>query len=122
MLANKTGNDPKIAFQLLYGKFYTLFPVKQVYLTALFFFELGSLICGAAPNSTTFIVGCGIAGLGSAGMFSGALATLAHTVELEKRPVFFSTLGGMYGPASVAGPLVRCQPIGTFKNALLKLL
>ncbi|OKP00614.1 hypothetical protein PENSUB_7759 [Penicillium subrubescens] len=79
---------------------------NTVYLTALFFFELGSLICGAAPNSTTFIVGCGIAGLGSAGMFSGALATLAHTVELEKRPVFFSTLGGMYGPASVAGPLL----------------
>ncbi|KAJ6028746.1 MFS general substrate transporter [Penicillium herquei] len=94
------------SFQLLYGKFYGLFQVKWVYLTALFIFELGSLICGVAPNSTTLIVGRAIAGLGSAGMFTGALVTLAHTVELEKRPLFFSMLGGMYGIASVAGPLL----------------
>ncbi|KAJ5369331.1 Sucrose symporter plant [Penicillium cataractarum] len=94
------------SFQLLYGKFYTLFQVKWVYLMALFIFELGSLICGVAPNSTTLIIGRAIAGLGSAGMWTGALVTLAHTVELEKRPVFFSTLGGMYGLASVAGPLL----------------
>lgn len=95
-----------LAFQLLYGKFYALFQVKWVYLTALFLFELGSLICGVAPNSTTLIVGRAVAGLGSAGMFTGAMVTLAHTVEREKRPIFFSLLGGMYGIASVAGPLV----------------
>ncbi|KAJ5369760.1 Sucrose symporter plant [Penicillium cataractarum] len=94
------------SFQLLYGKFYTLFQVKWVYLSALFLFELGSLICGVAPNSTTLIVGRAVAGLGSAGMFTGALVTLAHTVEVEKRPIFFSMLGGMYGIASVAGPLL----------------
>lgn len=99
-------NNHVPAFQLLYGKFYTLFPVKWVYLTALFLFELGSLICGVAPNSITLIVGRAVAGLGSAGMFTGALVTLAYTVELDKRPVFFSMLGGMYGIASVAGPLV----------------
>ncbi|KAL4740438.1 MFS general substrate transporter [Aspergillus similis] len=94
------------SFQLLYGKFYTLFQVKWVYLSALFLFELGSLICGVAPNSTTLIIGRAVAGLGSAGMFTGALVTLAHTVEVEKRPIFFSMLGGMYGIASVAGPLL----------------
>ncbi|RDW64396.1 MDR family MFS transporter [Aspergillus mulundensis] len=94
------------SFQLLYGKLYTLFQVKWVYLSALFLFELGSLICGVAPNSTTLIVGRAVAGLGSAGMFTGALVTLAHTVEVEKRPIFFSMLGGMYGVASVAGPLL----------------
>ncbi|KAJ5675785.1 Sucrose symporter plant [Penicillium macrosclerotiorum] len=94
------------SFQLLYGKFYTLFQVKWVYLSALFLFELGSLICGIAPSSTTLLVGRAVAGLGSAGMFTGALVTLAHTVEVEKRPIFFSMLGGMYGIASVAVPLL----------------
>lgn len=106
----------------MYGKFYTLFPVKWVFLAALFLFELGSLICGVAPNSTTLIIRRAIAGLGSAGMFSGALVTFAYTVEVERRPVFFSALGGMYGLASVAGPLVRSRPIERFKKALLRLL
>ncbi|KAJ5724536.1 Sucrose symporter plant [Penicillium malachiteum] len=93
------------AFQLFHGKVYGLFQVQWVYLTALFIFELGSLVCGVASNSITLIVARAVAGLGSAGMFTGALVTLAHTVEVEKRPLFFSMLGGMYGIASVAGPL-----------------
>ncbi|KAL4749480.1 hypothetical protein BDW72DRAFT_204746 [Aspergillus terricola var. indicus] len=84
------------SFQLLYGKFYTLFNIKW----------LGSLVCGAAPTSTVLIVGRAIAGLGSAGIFTGALVTAAHTVPLEKRPIFFGLIGGMYGVASVAGPLL----------------
>jgi len=61
------------SFQLLFGKFYTFFSIKYVYLTAIGIFELGSLICGVAPNSIALILGRAIAGLGSAGIFSGAL-------------------------------------------------
>ncbi|KAJ4258162.1 hypothetical protein NW762_008303 [Fusarium torreyae] len=91
---------------LLFGKLYALFNVKIVFLSALFVFELGSLICGVAPTSTALIIGRAIAGLGSAGIFTGALVTIAHTVAREKRPMFFGLLGGMYGIASVAGPLM----------------
>ncbi|KAM0544814.1 hypothetical protein ACHAPJ_011644 [Fusarium lateritium] len=94
------------ALQLLFGKLYALFNVKTVFLSALFVFELGSLICGVAPTSTALIIGRAIAGLGSAGIFTGALVTIAHTVAREKRPMFFGLLGGMYGIASVAGPLM----------------
>lgn len=95
------------AFQLLFGKFYTLFNVKWVLLSALFVFELGSLVCAVAPSSTALIVGRAIAGLGSAGIFTGAFVVIAHTVALEKRPAYLGIIGGMYGIASVAGPLVR---------------
>ena len=61
------------SFQLLFGKFYSFFSIKWVYLIAISVFELGSLICGVAPNSLALIVGRAIAGLGSAGIFSGAL-------------------------------------------------
>ena len=94
------------AFQLLFGKFYGNFNVKWVFLTALALFELGSLICGAAPSSVALIVGRAIAGLGSAGIFSGAQIICAYTVPLEKRAVYTGLIGGTYGIASVIGPLL----------------
>ena len=75
-------------------------------MAGLFIFEIGSLICALSPNSTVLIVGRAIAGLGSGGIFSGALITLAKTVELSQRPIYFGLIGGMYGIASVAGPLM----------------
>lgn len=80
--------------------------MKWVYLIAIGIFELGSLICGVAPNSTTLIVGRAVAGLGSAGIFSGAILIVANTVSLEKRPMYTGLIGAMYGIASVAGPLM----------------
>jgi MFS family permease len=94
------------AFQLLFGKFYTFFSIKLVYLIAIGIFELGSLVCGVAPNSNALIVGRAIAGVGSAGVFSGALIIVAYSVPLQKRPMFSGFIGAMYGIASVAGPLL----------------
>ncbi|KAK5000659.1 hypothetical protein LTR66_000506 [Elasticomyces elasticus] len=94
------------AFQLLFGKLYTFFSIKIVYLIAIGLFELGSLVCGVAPTSSALIIGRAIAGVGSAGIFSGALIIIAHSVPLQKRPVYSGFIGSMYGIASVAGPLV----------------
>ncbi|KAI0399016.1 MFS general substrate transporter [Xylaria palmicola] len=94
------------ALQLLFGKLYTFLSIKWVYLTAIFIFEVGSLICGVAQNSVTLIIGRAVAGLGSAGLFSGALLILAHSVPLPKRPLYTGLIGSVYGVASVAGPLL----------------
>ncbi|KAJ7043819.1 DHA14-like major facilitator [Mycena alexandri] len=94
------------AFQLLFGRFYSVLSMKWVFVTAISIFELGSLICGVAPNSTALIVGRAVAGLGSAGIFSGALIIVANTVPLAKRPMYTGLIGAMYGIASVAGPLL----------------
>ncbi|CAK7204767.1 hypothetical protein SEUCBS139899_007527 [Sporothrix eucalyptigena] len=94
------------ALQLLFGKFYTYFSIKWIFLGAIFVFEVGSLICGVAQNSVTLIIGRAVAGLGSSGIFSGALIILAYSVTLDKRPMYSGMIGSMYGIASVAGPLL----------------
>ncbi|GAB1199607.1 hypothetical protein APSETT444_008962 [Aspergillus pseudonomiae] len=59
------------AFQLVFGKIYTVFNVKPIFLISIVLFEAGSALCGAAPNSVTFILGRAIAGLGGGGILSG---------------------------------------------------
>jgi len=94
------------AFQLFFGKLYTFLSLKWIYLSAITIFEIGSAVCGAAPNSPALIVGRAIAGLGSAGIFSGAVLIVSNTVPLKQRPTYMGLIGGMYGIASVAGPLM----------------
>ncbi|KAK8919529.1 Efflux pump aflT [Metarhizium anisopliae] len=101
-----------------------------LYLGAVFIFEVGSLLTAVAPNSTAFIVGRAIAGIGTAGLFSGSIVILSlsskspvqtpapqsscsrlhptnrTSVPLQKRPIVFGLIGGMWGIASVAGPLL----------------
>ncbi|KAJ6474776.1 putative efflux pump antibiotic resistance protein [Mycena sanguinolenta] len=92
--------------QLLFGKLYTHFSVKHVYLMSIIIFELGSFVCGAAPTSSIFILGRAIAGVGNAGIFSGGLVIIAHTVPLAKRGMFNGMIGGLGGIGSVSGPLL----------------
>ena len=87
------------AFQLFFGKLYTFFSIKWVYMVALIIFEVGSAVCGAAPDSTSLIVGRAVAGVGSAGIFSGAILIVANTVPLSKRPMYTGLIGAMYGLA-----------------------
>lgn len=94
------------SFQLFFGKLYSFYSIKWTFLSAVALFELGSLVCGAAPSSRALIVGRAIAGLGSAGLFSGGLLIIAHTVPLRTRPLYTGAVGSMYGVASVAGPLL----------------
>lgn len=94
------------AVQLLFGKLYTFYTVKWVFLGALAVFEIGSAVSGAAPSSVALIVGRAVAGIGAAGLFSGALLIIAHSVPLNRRPAYMSVVGSMYGVASVTGPLL----------------
>ena len=69
-------------------------------------FEVGSIICAAAPNSTAFIVGRAVAGLGSSGIVSGAVTILINTFPLRKRPAVQGAFGAVFGISSVIGPLL----------------
>ena len=42
-------------------------------------------------------------------MFSGSLVIIAHSTPMDKRPIYTSIVGGMFGIASVVGPLVSAH-------------
>ncbi|KAK6330798.1 hypothetical protein TWF718_002997 [Orbilia javanica] len=94
------------AFQLLLGKVYTLYSIKAVLIGNILLFEVGSAICGAAPNSESFIVGRAISGIGAAGIFAGTVVCIVHTVPLHKRPQVQGLFGALFGLASIVGPIV----------------
>ncbi|CAD6440315.1 f72fe993-4980-4da0-8abe-6078e8183b03 [Sclerotinia trifoliorum] len=94
------------SFQSTWGKAYKYFPLKITFLMSIFIFELGSLICGVAPNSTALIVGRAIAGLGGAGIASGAYTIIAFAARPQHRAAYTGILGASYGVASVVGPLL----------------
>ncbi|KAM0246363.1 hypothetical protein ACHAQJ_010257 [Trichoderma viride] len=94
------------SFQSTWGKVYKYFPLKTTFLIAIFIFELGSVICGSAPNSEALITGRAIAGIGAAGLGAGAYTIIAFSAPPKKRPAFTGIIGASYGFASVIGPLL----------------
>ncbi|KFY31150.1 hypothetical protein V493_01360 [Pseudogymnoascus sp. VKM F-4281 (FW-2241)] len=94
------------AFTSPWGKLFKYFTLKWTYLVAVFIFEVGSLICAVAPNSTALIVGRAIAGLGAAGVASGAFILVAFLAPPEKRPAYLGIIGASYGISAVIGPLL----------------
>ncbi|OPB46325.1 MSF transporter [Trichoderma guizhouense] len=93
-------------FQSTWGKIYQYFPLKISFLASMAVFEIGSLICGAAPSSTVFIIGRTIAGIGAAGVSSGAYTICAYISEPKKRAVHTAILGSIFGIGSILGPLL----------------
>ncbi|KAL7919084.1 MFS general substrate transporter [Trichoderma austrokoningii] len=93
-------------FLSAWGKVYKYFPLKPSFLLAMFIFEVGSLICGVAPNSKALIVGRAIAGVGGAGLGSGAYIIVGYSTTPAKRPLLMGIIGASYGIASVVGPVI----------------
>ncbi|KAK3326634.1 major facilitator superfamily-domain-containing protein [Apodospora peruviana] len=93
-------------FQSTWGKIFKYFPLKTSFIVSILIFEVGSLICGVAPNSTALIVGRAIAGVGAAGIGSGCYTIIGFAATPKKRPMFTGIIGGSYGIASVIGPLI----------------
>ncbi|KAL9038867.1 MAG: hypothetical protein Q9214_005111 [Letrouitia sp. 1 TL-2023] len=94
------------AFQLLFGKLYTLYSVRIVFLASILLFGVASAVCGAAPNSVAFIFGRAISGVGAAGIFAGTIVCIVYSVPLQKRPQIQGLFGALFGLASILGPLI----------------
>ncbi|KAF8329701.1 major facilitator superfamily domain-containing protein [Cantharellus anzutake] len=95
-----------LSFNLIYAQLLTIFPSKHMILFAIAVFELGSLVCGAAPNMVVLILGRSIAGMGGAGVFVSCVIVLTEITTLKQRAMYMSLIGICFAVASVLGPLV----------------
>ncbi|KAF7889871.1 uncharacterized protein EAF02_002286 [Botrytis sinoallii] len=94
------------AFQPSFGTLYKFFNAKYVYLISILIFEVGSILCAAALNSSMFILGRAISGLGAAGLYQGALGIVGYTVVLEKRPLYFGIVVSSFAISGCIGPII----------------
>ncbi|KAI1260487.1 efflux pump antibiotic resistance protein [Xylariaceae sp. FL1019] len=94
------------AFQFIFGKAYTLFSAKRVYLFANAITIAGSLLCATASTSTILVVGRAVAGLGAAGLFSGCWVILVHSIPLRRRPLLAGIMSGIEGLATLIAPIL----------------
>ena len=85
------------AFQPTWGKVYQIFISKKAFTFAMVLFLIGSLVSGVAQNSTSFIMGRAIAGLGAGGVLTGVLTIVVYVVPLHRRAVFTSVFSLLFG-------------------------
>lgn len=95
-------------FGLFMGRIYTFYDPRQVYLSSLVVFEIGSIACGAAPNSINLIVGRVIVGLGNAGLIQGATMIIIYVTLLHEKSRYTGFVGmattPLLGGAFTHGP------------------
>ena len=94
------------SFQSTWGKVFKYFPIKLTFLISMLIFEVGSLVCALAPNSTSLVVGRAVAGLGAAGVTVGVFILITFSAPPKYVPVFMGLGGATYAVASLAGPLL----------------
>ena len=94
------------ATNMVWGRIYGHFNSKWFYIFNVALFEIGSAICGAAPNMAAMIVGRAICGIGGAGLYVGCMTLIAVTTTMRERPLYISGTGFTWGLGIVLGPII----------------
>ncbi|KAK1976438.1 major facilitator superfamily transporter [Colletotrichum cereale] len=94
-------------FQPLIGALSDIFGRKELLLSSLFFFTIGTLICAPiAHDFTSLLVGRSLQGIGGGGIITMGQIIFADIVPLRLRPKYFTFVLGAWAVGSVLGPLV----------------
>lgn len=105
---------------LPWGKSYGVFNIKWVYIFNILLFEVGSAICGAAPDVNALIIGRVIAGIGGSGMYSGTLTYVSISTSMEERTAYLAGSTVVWGLGSVLGPVVSSLRVKSLGCICLK--
>ena len=88
------------------GKLFGQFDIKWTFILTIIFFEIGSAVCGAAPNMNAFIVGRAICGFGGGGIYMGAMNIISSFTTIKERPGYLGLTGLCWGSGTVLGPVI----------------
>jgi EmrB/QacA subfamily drug resistance transporter len=79
---------------------------RAIYIADLLIFAGGSLMVALAPSYGILILGRGIQGFGSGGIFPVASAVIGDTFPPEKRGSALGLIGMVFGLAFIIGPII----------------
>lgn len=88
------------------GNLYNIFNIKWIFFTTVVLFEVGSALCGAAPNMSALIVGRVIAGAGGSGIYLGSLNYFLAMTTPEERGLYMALIGSCWGIGAILGPVI----------------
>ena len=90
----------------IYGKLGDLYGRKPILQTAIVLFLIGSALCGLAQNMTELIAFRAVQGLGGGGLIVTTIAVVGDIVSPRERGRYQGFFGGVFGIATVIGPLI----------------
>ncbi|MDP9241398.1 MAG: MFS transporter [Actinomycetota bacterium] len=90
----------------LYGKISDLYGRKPVFQFAIVVFLIGSILCGLAQSMGQLIAFRAIQGLGAGGLMVMAITIIGDVIPPRERGRYQGYFGGVFGVASVLGPLL----------------
>jgi EmrB/QacA subfamily drug resistance transporter len=91
---------------LVYGKLGDLYGRKQVFQSAIAIFLLGSALSGLAQNMGQLIAFRALQGVGAGGLMTLAMAIIGDVVSPRERGRYQGYNAGIFGLASIGGPLL----------------
>jgi EmrB/QacA subfamily drug resistance transporter len=90
----------------IWGRLSDLYGRRRMYLIGIAIFLVGSMMSGAATSMTTLIAARAIQGLGTGAIIPLSMTIVGELYTLAERARTQAIFSGVWGVASVAGPLV----------------
>ena len=90
----------------IWGRLSDLYGRRRMYLLAVGAFLLGSVACGASTTMLQLIAARAVQGLGAGGIIPLTMTIIGELYSLTERPRTQALFSGVWGTASILGPLV----------------
>jgi EmrB/QacA subfamily drug resistance transporter len=88
------------------GKLGDLFGRKTIFIIAVSFFLLGSVLCGIANSMSVLVASRALQGIGGGAIMVTATAVIGEVIPLRERGRYQGALGAVFGVTTVIGPLL----------------